>query len=146
MMRRIEVAGSIVTTLITAEESDGCVGVVELQTPPGPMPGIMHWHTREAWTAHILAGRIHIRLEDGERELEPGDVIHVPPRRAFTWQNALDVPSRILFVYTPGGFERYFAEVHDVFARNPERSVQELIPQILSVSEKYGIERESKEK
>src|SRR5689334_2500747 len=118
MTRRLEVAGSIVTTLVTAEESDGRVGVVELQTPPGPMPGAMHWHTREAWTAYILEGRIHIRFEDGERDLHPGDSIHVPPRRAFTWVNALDTPSRILFVYTPGGFERYYGEVAEVFQTN----------------------------
>jgi uncharacterized cupin superfamily protein len=141
MMRRIEVAGSIVTTLITAEESDGRVGVIELETPPGPAPGAMHCHTREAWTAHILAGRIHIRFADEEKDLDAGAVIHVPPRRAFTWQNALGVPSRILFVYTPGGFERYFADVGDVFARNSGKALTELIPEILAVSEKYGIER-----
>src|SRR5256885_2188739 len=97
-MRRIEVAGSVITYHVTAEKSDGRVGVIEYQTAPGPMPSTMHWHTRESWTAYILAGRIHIRFADGERDLGAGEVIHVPPRRAFSWTNALDEPSRILFV------------------------------------------------
>ena len=141
MTRRIEVAGSIVTTLIGAEESDGRVSVVELETPPGPMPGTMHWHTCEAWTAHVLAGRIHIRFEDGERDLEAGDVIHVPARRAFSWSNAIAEPSRLLFVYTPGGFEHYFVEIGELFRTG--KPFAELLPHIVALSEKYGIERQS---
>ena len=141
MTRRVEVGGSIVTTLITAAESDGKVGVIELQTAPGPMPSVLHWHTREAWTAHVLAGRIHIRFGDGERDLDPGSVIHVEPRRAFSWTNALDEPSRILFVYTPGGFEQYFADVAEVFKSG--RPLQELLPDILAVSARYGIEHDA---
>jgi uncharacterized cupin superfamily protein len=139
----MEVGGSIVTTLITAAESGGQVGVIELQTAPGPMPSVLHWHTREAWTAHILAGRIHIRFADGEMDLEAGSVIHVEPRRAFAWSNAHDAPSRILFVYTPSGFEQYFADVGDVFSRNADKPLPELLPQIVAVSAKYGIERDA---
>jgi len=142
MTRRVEAAGSVVTILITAADSEGRVGVVEMQTAPGPMPSTMHWHTHEAWTAHILSGRIHIRFHDGERDLEAGDVIHVPPRRAFSWSNALaDAASRILFVYTPGGFEEYFVDIAELFGTG--KPFAELLPHIVALSEKYGIERES---
>jgi mannose-6-phosphate isomerase-like protein (cupin superfamily) len=142
MQRRIEAAGSVVTLLVTAEESDGRAGVIEMTTAPGPMPSTMHWHTREAWTAHILEGCIRIRFDDGERDLQAGEVIHVPARRAFSWSNALvDRSSRILFVYTPGGFERYFLEIGELFASG--KPFPELLPGIVALSEKYGIERQS---
>ena len=141
--RKIEVAGSVVSFLVTAEESDGRVGVIEFQTAPGPMPSTMHWHTREAWTAHILEGRIHIRFADGERDVSAGEVVHVPPRRAFSWTNAMEGRSRILFLYTPGGFEHYFADMDALFRRNAGRPLQEMLPQIVALSEKYGIERQS---
>src|SRR5436305_1997224 len=138
-MRRIEVAGSVITYLVTAEESDGRVGVIEYQAAPGPMPSTMHWHTREAWTAYILDGGIHIRFEDGERDLGAGDVVHVRPRRAFSWSNAHAEPSRLLFIYTPGGFEAYFNDVAAHFAANAGKPFPELLPGILALSEKYGI-------
>src|SRR5436190_14639441 len=141
-MRRIEVAGSVITVHVTAADSEGRVGVIEYLTAPGPMPPTMHWHTREAWTAYILAGRIHIRFADGERDVDTGDVVHVPPRRAFSWSNAVEGPSRILFVYTPGGFEQYFAGMADLFARNAGKPFAEVLPHILALSEKYGIERQ----
>src|SRR5690349_1943536 len=98
--RAIEVAGNKITYHVTASESDGAVGVIEYETAPGPMPSMTHWHTREAWTMLVLDGRIHIRLADGERDLVAGESVHVPPRRAFSWTNALEGRSRLLFVYT----------------------------------------------
>ena|SRR5437764_5681946 len=139
-MRRVEAGGNVVTILVSAEESDGAVGIIEYQPKPGPTPGAPHHHTRESWSAFVLEGRARIRLEDSPRELRRGDVVHVPRGRAFQWEEA-EEGTRMLFVYTPGGFERYFVEIAELFGTG--RPFAELLPRIVALSEKYGIERQS---
>ena len=55
----------------------------------------------------------------------------------------MEGPSRILFLYTPGGFEHYFVEMDELFKRNAGRPLAEMLPEIVALSEKYGIERQS---
>jgi hypothetical protein len=136
MTERIEAAGSIITLLVS--ESD--VGVVEYQPKSGPAPGAMHHHTRESWSAYVIEGFTSLRLENETRELRPGDVIHVDAGRNFQWVEAAE-GTRLLFVYTPGGFERYFVEIGALFASG--KPLPELVPHIVALSEKCGIERQS---
>ena len=140
----IRVGPNVITYKTTAAESDGRIGVVEYEVGPGFVaPSVLHWHTRESWTGYLLEGRLRFRFADGETEIGAGAVIHVPARCPFAWQNAsADQPARILFMYTPGGFEEYFTDIAALFAANPGKGVPELLPRILAISEKYGIERE----
>src|ERR1041385_9518679 len=136
MAQRVEVVGTVVTILVSA----GDIGIIEYQPKPGPAPGMMHHHTRESWSAYVLEGRTQIRLDDETRELGPGDVVHVPRGRNFMWGEAA-AGTRMLFVYTPGGFERYFLEVAELFGTG--KPLPELLPRIVELSETYGIERQS---
>ena len=44
----------------------------------------------------------------------PGDLIFKPRNQWHTFWNAGDGPARILEIISPGGFERYFAELVDL--------------------------------
>ena len=135
-MKRVEAAGTIVTILVNTADA----GIIEYQPKPGPAPGMLHHHTRESWSAYVLAGSTRIRFADSERELRQGDAVHVPRGTAFQWGEAAE-GTRLLFVYTPGGFENYFVEIAELFSRG--KPFSELLPQIVALSEKYGIERQS---
>src|ERR1041384_1063357 len=135
MAQRVEAAGTIVTILVGEKD----VGIVEYEPKPGPQPGMLHHHTRESWSAYVLEGSLHLRFEDGERELRRGDVVHVPAGRNFQWGEA-EAGTRLLFVYTPGGFERYFVEIAELLASG--KPLPELLPRIVELSERYGIERQ----
>ena len=136
MAQRIEAAGSVVTILVSAND----VGILEYQPKPGPVPGVMHHHTRESWSAYVLEGSTSIRFADAERALRRGEVVHVPAGHDFQWGEA-ETGTRLLFVYTPGGFERYFVAIGELFATG--KPLPELIPQIVALSETYGIQRKS---
>ena len=136
MAQRVEAAGNVATILVSTAD----VGIIEYQPKPGPAPGLMHHHTRESWSAYLLEGSTRIRLDDGARELRPGDVVHVPRGRNFMWDEAAE-GTRLLFVYTPGGFERYFVEIAELLGTG--KPLPELLPQIVALSETYGMERQS---
>ena len=136
MARRVEAGGNVVTILL----SERAIGIIEYQPKPGLAPGALHRHTRESWSAYVLEGSTRIRFADSATELRRGDVIYVPPGRAFQWEEAAE-GTRMLFVYTPGGFEHYFEEIAELFGS--KKPFPELMPRILELSEKYGIERQS---
>jgi quercetin dioxygenase-like cupin family protein len=136
MAERVEAAGAVVTILLS--ESD--VGIVEYQFKPGPQLGTPHHHTRESWSAYVLEGSARLRLDHAARELQRGDAVHMPAGRNFHWEEAAE-GTRVLFVYTPGGFERYFVEIGKLFSSG--KPLPELLPRIVALSESYGIERQS---
>ena len=141
--RQIRVGPNTITYRTTAAESDGRIGVIDYRAGPGFVaPSVLHWHTKESWTGYLFEGRLRFRFSDGATaEAGPGDVIHVPVRTPFAWENAsADQPAHILFMYTPGGFENYFSDIADLFAANPGKPVPDLLTQIMEIAAKYGIE------
>lgn len=142
--RQIRVGPNVITYRTTAVESEGRVGVIDYVVGPGFVaPPVLHWHTRESWTGYLLEGTLRFRFAGGVSDVEAGSVIHVPVHCPFAWENATDQAARSLFVYTPGGFEAYFTEIAELFARNPGKTIKDLMSQVLATSEKYGIERET---
>lgn len=106
-------------------------------------PPKAHWHTREHCVIYILEGELLFQLAQGERRLTRGAVLHLPPGAPFAWSNPTDTPARYLALWSPGGFESFFAEVIDgLKARagsgppSPEHMGQVIPP----LWEKYGIE------
>jgi mannose-6-phosphate isomerase-like protein (cupin superfamily) len=141
--RRVHVGPNVITFRTTAMESNGRIGVIEYDVAPRFVaPPVLHWHTREAFTGYVIEGTLRFRFAGGVAEAGPGTTVHVPARCPFAWENPSDQPAKVLFMYTPGGFEAYFADLGELLARNPGQTVKDLMPQLLPLWEKYGIERE----
>ena len=87
--RQIRVGPNTITYRTTAAESDGRIGVIDYQVGPGFVaPSVLHWHTKESWTRYVFEGRLRFRFAEGATaEVGPGDVIHVPVRTPFAWEN-----------------------------------------------------------
>jgi Cupin domain len=88
----------------------------------------------------VLEGRMGAVLGDDVVYGEPGDLIFKPRGQWHAFWNAIDGPTRVLEVISPGGFEHYFAELGEVFATpgppDPER--------IGAVAAKYELEIQPK--
>lgn len=124
-------------------ETAGRLGVLVYGVAPRFVaPPVLHWHTRESWTAYVTRGTIRFRFAASVQEVGAGGVVHIPPYCKFAWENPSDEAAEMLCVYTPGGFEQYFQEVTELAMRNPGKTVQELMPQIVPLWAKYGIERD----
>jgi quercetin dioxygenase-like cupin family protein len=106
--RRGSVGPSRVNILVTAAESGGAIGVVEITSPPLAGPP-RHLHENEDEVIAVLDGIIEVWTPDGTRILEAGEAVFVPRGTEHAFRVLGDCPARILAVLTPGGFEGYFA-------------------------------------
>ncbi|HEY8765836.1 MAG TPA: cupin domain-containing protein [Dehalococcoidia bacterium] len=107
--------GSIgVRFILGGEESGGGVALVEHPMSPRALAAPLHRHTREDEYSYVLEGRVGALLGDEVLVGGPGDLIFKPRNQWHTFWNAGDVPTRILEIISPAGFERFFAELVDL--------------------------------
>ena len=107
--------GSIgVRFMIDGAVSDGGFSLVEHPMSPRALAAPLHRHLREDEYSYVLEGRMGALLGDEVLEAGPGDLVHKPRDEWHTFWNAGDEPCRILEIIAPAGFERFFAELHDL--------------------------------
>jgi quercetin dioxygenase-like cupin family protein len=123
-------------TFVTGEQTDGAIGIFEGVIPPGH--GV-HWHThtRETECFHVIEGRFRFWCGEDVREGGPGTTVAAPPHMRHRWENISDAPGRLLMSVTPGGFERFFAEV-DALSPPTTEAIFELETRYGIISEILG--------
>ncbi len=92
---------------------DAGFSLIEMHVPPHfRPPPVLHRHTREGAVVYILEGALRYLFSNGaETTAGAGTLVHLPPGAWFRWENATDAPVRMLCMFSPAGFEEYFAEV-----------------------------------
>ncbi len=141
--RAVLIVGTLrVTCLLTSEETDGAYSLFEVVTPPhdqGPPP---HTHTREDEAFYVLEGE-HVVVVGG-REVRggPGTWMFAPRSVPHGFRNDGDVPSRVLMIASPGGFEKFF-EACGVPAMSSDEPLappsEEQIRRILEEMPRFGM-------
>ena len=112
--------GSIgVRFMIDGFEAGERFSLVEHPLSPRALAAPIHRHTREDEYSFVLEGRLGALLGDDVVEAGPGDLVFKPRDQWHTFWNAGDEPCRILEILSPGGFERYFAEIVEAAAAGP---------------------------
>src|SRR5215218_5228971 len=129
--------GSIgVRFMIDTEETHaGGFSLVEHPMPPRALAAPLHRHSREDEYSFVLEGRMGALLGDEVVYAEAGDLVHKPRDQWHTFWNAGDVPCRILEIIAPAGFERFFAELHELggaLKANPEA--------LAALNDRHGLE------
>ena len=76
----------------------GHLGATLYETPPGEKLWPYHWERGCEEFAIVVSGRPTMRTPEGERVLEPGDVVHFPEGEPGTHQfrNDTEEPVRVL--------------------------------------------------
>lgn len=134
-------AGNTVTILVDDDDLES-LSLIEYQVAPGFVaPPALHRHTDLDWLAYVLEGRLTFIFDDGEHDVGPGGAVAVPSGALFAWRNALDEPARMLCVYSPAGFERFFEDV--AAGLSAGRTMPEVVPPLW---ETYGIETQTPER
>src|SRR6185503_19792630 len=112
--------GSIgVRFMIDGDEAGDRFSLVEHPMSPRALAAPLHRHSREDEYSYVLEGRIGALLGDDVVHAEAGDLVHKPRDQWHSLWNAGDEPCRILEIISPGGFERYFAEIVEAAAAGP---------------------------
>lgn len=103
-----------ITIKARAEDTDGAFGLIEAEAPAGASPPL-HVHHREDETFWVLEGEVTIRCGErcGEETLRlgAGDFAFLPRGVPHTFVVEGGRAARFINVITPGGFERFFADV-----------------------------------
>lgn len=103
---------SLVTVLLSGDETDGQFGVFTFEAPAGQAIPV-HAHENDHEIFYVMDGAVSVFIQDGEdgerqsRLLEPGDFGYCPAGYLHTFR--VEKHARMLGVNT-GGFERFFAE------------------------------------
>lgn len=106
------VDGDAYTVKVGAEGTDGTLAFLEASIPPGSGPPL-HVHTREDEAFYILSGELEIRGDDQRFVVGAGDFIFIPRGTAHCFKNLGVHVARMVFLYTPAGFEKFFLESGD---------------------------------
>jgi quercetin dioxygenase-like cupin family protein len=125
--------------LLTASETDGAVGVIDISIQPGASAPL-HTNTREALIYYVIDGTLTFQTEEGPVQVEGGQATFLPKGHKQTFSNASDRPVRALLVCIPGGFEGFLLELSgkfpaDVPAGPPPSDALETM---VRTAERYG--------
>lgn len=109
------VISDVVTIKVAGDQTDGQLVVVEVMTPPGGGPPILHRH-RQAESFSILDGEFEVTIADQERRtqtfyLTAGDTCAIPPMVWHTYKNVGTAPGRFIAAMSPSGLELFFREL-----------------------------------
>ncbi len=97
--------------LVSPEETNGSLGIVELTGTRGEMPPL-HIHHREDETFVVLEGELTLFTPEGARTIRAGEAAFAPRGipHAYRVESAR---ARWLGVSTPGGFASFVAAASD---------------------------------
>ncbi|WP_028923896.1 quercetin 2,3-dioxygenase [Pseudonocardia acaciae] len=102
--------GSLATVKASGAQTGGRLTVVEFLNPPGFAPPL-HRHLREDEAFYVLAGTATFHCDGQALRAGPGDFVLLPVNRPHTFLVGPHEPLRALQITSPGGFERFAAEV-----------------------------------
>jgi quercetin dioxygenase-like cupin family protein len=93
----------------TADTTNGQLAIVEVTEPPGAQAPL-HVHHAEDETFYVLEGSVTLHVGDETIEARAGDVAFGPRDVPHRYDVGPD-GCRMLFICTPGGFERLVREM-----------------------------------
>src|SRR5262245_40236783 len=107
------------TIVMKAEAADtnGTLGFFEFTQLPG-WGNRLHLHLHHDETKYILEGEVEIRVGERIVTAGPGTFVFIPRGTPHSHRNPGATPARLLDIFTPGGFEGWFAAY--LAAQDPE--------------------------
>lgn len=132
--------GSLMTFLLTGEETGGAFFLSEVVVPPGGGPP-PHIHQREDESFRVLEGTLTIQVGETALTATAGDLVYLPRGIAHSFKNTGDVAVKALALIAPAGLENYFAEVFEPAEDHsaPPPVSKELIARARAASARYGL-------
>jgi len=131
---------SLYAVRASSDETDGALTAMEMTIRPGMGPP-PHTHPGGE-SVYVLEGQVRYHIGGETHEGGPGTFFHVPAEIEESFEPAGDEPIRILVLYTPGGIEKFFAEVGEPAQRHelpPPSETPPDLERLASAAPKYGM-------
>ena len=129
----VQIGALGVRFMIDTDESGGGFSLVEHPIAPKSLAAPMHVHEHEDEYSYVLEGEVGIQVGDDVIVGKPGDLVFKPRGVWHAFWNAGDSPARLLEIISPGGFQRYFAELEPLMQGQPD------IEGIVALQQRYGM-------
>jgi quercetin dioxygenase-like cupin family protein len=132
------VLNGLYEVLASADETGGKLTAMRMTIPPGMGPP-PHTHDGEE-TVFVISGEAHYHIGGETYEGGPGSFFYVPPGVEENFEPAGDTPLELLVLYTPGGIDRFFAEIGEPAEHRgvPEPTEPDL-ELVVRTAEQYGM-------
>lgn len=112
--------------IIGSDQTDGRFALIEHTIAPRALAAPLHTHRNEDEYSHVLSGRMGAMVGDQVVEAGPGELVVKPRGIAHAFWNPGDEETRLLELISPGGFDRYFAEMAPLLAVDGEPDFEAL--------------------
>lgn len=132
--------GSLAVIKATAADTAGQMTVLEITEPPGEGP--LHVHHGEDEAFFILEGSATFEVGDTTVEARAGDYVF-GPRDVPHRYTVGEAGCRMLFIFTPGGFEEVLLETSEPAANRtlpPPSDAEPDWERIAAIAEAHGCE------
>jgi mannose-6-phosphate isomerase-like protein (cupin superfamily) len=110
--------------IVPSDQTDGRFALLEHTIPPRGLAAPVHTHRNEDEYSYVLSGRMGAMIGDDVVEAGPGELVIKPRGIPHAFWNAGDEEVRLLELISPGGFDRYFAELAPHLAGDGERDFE----------------------
>ena len=112
--------------MATSDATGGGFSLLEHPLAPRGLGAPMHVHEHE--------GEVGVQIGDDVLYARPGDLVAKPRGVPHAFWNRTDEPARVLEIISPGGFERYFAELEPLMAGGAPD-----IESMIALQARYGL-------
>lgn len=132
--------GGLYEVRVAGDETNGELTIMEITVPAGAAPP-PHTHPGGE-SLRVLEGTVRVHINDEAVEGGPGAFFYFPAGTLETFEPVSDV-ARVLVAYTPGGIDKFFAEVGEpAQAREipPPSDTPPDLERIAAVGERYGMQ------
>ncbi|WP_017612054.1 quercetin 2,3-dioxygenase [Nocardiopsis salina] len=133
-------AGDTYTIKARGAVTGAALSFIEATVPPGAGPR-PHIHHREDEAYYILSGALEVL--DGDRTFTayPGDFVYIPSGTVHRFKNVGLHTARMIFLFTPAGFEEFFIEAGAPARAGepaPESRSQEEMDHVATIASRYS--------
>ena len=132
--RVLRAFGEEVTVLLSSEQTGGAFTMFTEVTPPGGGPP-PHWHANEDEWFFVLDGTVSFFVEGAWIEAHAGDTVLAPRGQVHAFKNNTPTPTQMLIHTSPSGFEAFFTEAAQEFAKPGGPDMQRAV----QIAEAHGI-------
>jgi quercetin dioxygenase-like cupin family protein len=108
--QKLWVVGDTYTLKATRENTGGALALIEASVPPGGGPP-PHVHRVEDEAYYLLEGDLEVLDEERTFVARAGSFVFIPRGTLHRFRNVGYAHARVLFLFTPAGFDQFFVAV-----------------------------------
>ncbi|GGX40896.1 cupin domain-containing protein [Streptomyces chryseus] len=123
----------------SSDETNGAMTVMEMTVPVGGGPP-PHTHSGTE-SVYVIEGTLRYHIGDETFEGGPGSFFHIPEGTVERFEPTST--ARLLVTYTPGGVDKFFAEVGETAQRRelpPHSDTPPDVDRLTEIGKRHGIQ------